>query len=189
VVGDHALYAYECEYHVQFHRELLPTGALDLLVTGMSVVDAEEELRNLLRYEGPPSKRRRRFLGICGADITLNIFDRSTLYEGQGSDSPPGTIDAALALKPISGMIVDRDGVAITLPVIDPSVYVAVRNAGISVPSAGALWGERTAAVTAMRAEGYCAPLSTTGRGSRQTPSRTGPTISAATAVPTVPTC
>jgi Nucleotidyltransferase len=162
VVGDHALYAYECEYHVQFRRELLPTGALDLLVTGASVVDAEEELRNLLRYEGPPSKRRRRFLGIGGADITLNLFDRSTLCDGlEGSGGRAGTIDAALALKPISGMIVDRDGVAITLPVIDPSAYIAVRNAGISVPSACALWGERIAAVTAMRAEGHCAPLST----------------------------
>jgi len=155
IVGEAAVYGYECELAALLPREILPDEGMDLLVAGIEPDDMVDEVAAVLR-RGKVGVRR---AGISrGGDVaelrteeglrirlfTPPMLDR--MVESYADRSAGGGEAALWALDQpaIRSIFIDRQGRGAPVLLLDPRAYCILRYMAIDLES-GSLVGRETA--------------------------------------------
>lgn len=135
VVGEAAVYAYECEMAALLPRELLPEDGLDLLVAGVRPTDSIDELVSVLR-RARVGARAGRGRGDDVAELRtdeglkIRLFTSSSVERViDRYDSHGGREAARWAQEqsPMRSIIVDHSGRATPVSVLEPRAWCIMR--------------------------------------------------------------
>jgi hypothetical protein len=135
LVGDAALFAYECEFGVLLPNTLMPAGGLDLLISGFNSSDAADETAEMLRRSGLKVQPSRRGAGLRtgdGVDIGFVTHrDLERLAERIGNDRYGAGEALAWAneQETFTTMLIDRNGKAAPVSVLDPRAFTLMKFA------------------------------------------------------------
>jgi hypothetical protein len=135
IVGEAAVYGYECELAALLPREMLPDDGLDLLVAGVEPDDAVDEIAAALRRERVVVRRAHEADGVElrtveGLRIKLttpSVLDHAT--ERYAEDHPGAAEAARWALEQhqIRSILIDRQGRAAPVSILEPRAYCILR--------------------------------------------------------------
>jgi hypothetical protein len=134
LVGEAAVFAYECEMAALLPRELLPEGGLDLLVAGVHPADSIDELAAVLRRARVGAKPSR--ASDAAAELRteeglkIRLFTTSSLDRMIDEYDNYGGREAArwaLEQTPIRSIIVDRQGRGAPVAILDPRAWCIMR--------------------------------------------------------------
>jgi hypothetical protein len=135
IVGEAAVYGYECELSALLPREMLPDDGLDLLVAGVEPEDAVDEIADALRRERIAVRRAH---GVDGAELRteeglrIKLITPSMLNNAVAryAESHPDEAEAArwaLEQPPIHSIFIDRQGRAAPVLIFEPRAYCILR--------------------------------------------------------------
>jgi len=138
IIGEAAVYAYECEMAALLPREILPEGGMDLLVAGVHPIDSMEELVAVLRRAKigirPSRPADNRAAAELQTDEGLNIrlYTMSTLDSvtdryAENASYGADTVQWALDQPVMRSILIDRSGRAATVAVLEPRAYCMLR--------------------------------------------------------------
>jgi hypothetical protein len=138
IVGEAAVYGYECELSVLLQRELLPADGMDLLVAGLDPDDVIDEVVSVLRRGRVGVRRRgeaelRTEEGLHIRLLTPSMLDRSA--ERYADDNYGGGEAARWALEQpsIRTIFIDRQGRAAPVSLQDPRAWCILRYMAIDL--------------------------------------------------------
>ena len=138
IAGDAAVFAYECEMAALLPREFLPEGGVDLLVEGVDPTDTVDELAAVLRRSRIDLRRPRvsddRMAVELRTDegLKLRLFTVSAVERmiDHYADEDHGGAEAArwaLEQPTTASIVVDRQGRAAPVKVLDPRAWCILR--------------------------------------------------------------
>lgn len=155
VIGEAAVYGYECELAALLPREMLPDEGMDLLVAGAEADDVAEGVTAVLRRGKVGVRRAGLARGSDAAELrteeglrirlfTPSMLDRAA--ESYADQSAGGAEAARWALdQPIMRSIcIDRQGRAAPVSLLEPRAYCILRYMVIDVESASLIGRETT---------------------------------------------
>ncbi len=138
IVGEAAVYGYECELAALLPRELLPSDGMDLLVAGVDPDDAIDDVASALRRSRVAVRRRgkaelRTEEGLHIRLLTPSMLDRST--ERYAEDDYGGGDAARWALEqpPLRTIFIDRQGRAAPVSLPDPRAWCILRYMAVDL--------------------------------------------------------
>jgi hypothetical protein len=138
IVGEAAVYGYECELAALLPRELLPADGMDLLVAGVDPDDVIDEVASVLRRARVGVRRRgeaelRTEEGLNIRLLTPSMLDRAA--ERYAEDNYGGGEAARWALEqpPLRTICIDRQGRAAPVSLPDPRAYCILRYMAIDL--------------------------------------------------------
>jgi Nucleotidyltransferase len=136
VVGEAAVYGYECELAALLPRELLPADGVDLLVAGVHPSDAIDEVVAALRRDrvavrrvrGSDEAELRTEEGLRIRLFTPSMLDRAAdLYAEDNHRGGGEAARWALEQPPIRSICIDRQGRAAPVSILEPRAYCILR--------------------------------------------------------------
>jgi len=138
IVGEAAVYGYECELAATLPRELLPADGMDLLVAGMDPGDVIDEIAFVLQRARVRVRRRseselRTEEGLHIRLLTPSMLDRAA---GRYAEDNCGGGEAArwaLEQPPLRTICIDRQGRAAPVSLPDPRAYCILRYMAINL--------------------------------------------------------
>jgi Nucleotidyltransferase len=144
IIGEAAVYAYECEMAALLPREILPDGGLDLLVAGVHPIDSMEELLAVLkrakigiRPTRPSDDRAAAELqtdeGLKIRLYTMSTLDGLTDRYAENASYGADTVQWALDQPVMRSIMIDRNGRAATVAVLEPRAYCMLRFMALDV--------------------------------------------------------
>ena len=116
LVGDAALFGYECEFGVVLPNTLMPAAGVDLLITGFNPHEAADETAEILRRNGltvRPSRRGSSLKTGDGVDIgfvTLRDLERQAERIAEDNYGAGQALEWANEQETFTTMVIDRDG-------------------------------------------------------------------------------
>jgi Nucleotidyltransferase len=138
IVGESAVYGYECELAALLPRELLPSDGMDLLVAGLDPDDVIDEVVAALRRGRVGVRRRgeaelRTEEGLQIRLLTPSMLDRSA--ERYAEDNYGGGEAARWALEQpsIRTIFIDRQGRAAPVSLPDPRAWCILRYMAVDL--------------------------------------------------------
>lgn len=141
IIGEVAVYGYECELATLLSRELLPGEGLDLLVAGVDPSDAIDEVMATLR-RGRVAVRRSREgndaelrteEGLRIRLFTPSMLERAAERYAENNHSGGAAAQWALEQQPITTIIIDLQGRAVPVLLPDPRAYCILRCMAIDI--------------------------------------------------------
>jgi Nucleotidyltransferase len=144
IIGEAAVYAYECEMAALLPREILPDDGVDLLVAGVHPVDSMEELVAVLkrakiglRPTHPSDNRAAAELqtdnGLKIRLYTMSTLDSLTDRYAENSSYGADTVQWALDQPVMRSILIDRNARVATVAVLDPRAYCMLRFMALDV--------------------------------------------------------
>jgi Nucleotidyltransferase len=132
VVGEAAVYGYECELASLLPRELLPGEGMDLLVAGVEPDDVVDEIAAVLRRARVGVRRRseselRTEEGLHIRILTPSTFDRSADRYAEDDHGGGEAARWALEQPSIRTILIDRQGRAAPVTLPDPRAWCILR--------------------------------------------------------------
>jgi hypothetical protein len=135
IVGEVAVYAYECELAALLPREVLPDDGLNLLVSGVDPDDAVDEITTVLRRERMAVRRAheanevelRTEEGLRIKLTTPSMLDDATERYAENHPSAAEAVRWALEQHPIDSIFIDRQGRAAPVSILEPRAYCILR--------------------------------------------------------------
>lgn len=138
IVGEAAVYGYECELAALLPRELLPADGMDLLVAGLDPDDVIDEVVSVLRRGRVGVRRRgeaqlRTEEGLHIRLLTPSMLDRSV--ERYADDNYGGGEAARWALEqpPLRTILIDRQGRGAPVSLPDPRAWCILRYMAVDL--------------------------------------------------------
>jgi hypothetical protein len=139
LVGDAALFAYECEFGVLLPNTLMPAGGVDLLISGFNAYEAANEAAEVLRRSGLEVQSKRDGSGLrTGGGIDISFVTQRDL-ERQAERIADDNYGAGQALawaneqETFTTMVIGRDGRAVPVSVLDPRAFALMKFAKIEL--------------------------------------------------------
>lgn len=144
IIGEAAVYAYECELAELLPREILPDGGMDLLVAGLHPTDVIDELMAVLKRARIEVQRARLSRDKAAVELrtaqglSIRLYTMSTLdwlidrYAGTtsyGADAVRWALDQPV----MRSILIDRSGRAAAVAVLEPRAYCMLRFMVIDV--------------------------------------------------------
>jgi Nucleotidyltransferase len=144
IIGEAAVYAYECEMAALLPREILPDGGMDLLVAGVHPTDVIDELMAVLKRAKIDVQRARLSTDKAAVELRteeglgIRLYTMSTLDSliDQYAENASYGADAvrwALDQPVMRSILVDRNGRAATVAVLEPRAYCMLRFMALDV--------------------------------------------------------
>ncbi|HSZ58223.1 MAG TPA: GSU2403 family nucleotidyltransferase fold protein [Tepidisphaeraceae bacterium] len=139
LVGDAALFAYECEFGVLLPNATMPSGGVDLLISGFDAHEAADETAEVLRRSGLEVHPRRGGSGLrTGGGIDIGFVTQPDLErqaERIADDNYAGGQALAWAneQETLTTMVIDRNGRAAPVSVLDPRAFTLMKFAKIEL--------------------------------------------------------
>lgn len=144
VIGEAAAYAYECEMAALLPREILPEGGMDLLVAGVYPADSMEELVAVLRRakinvrpahlsDDHAVAELRTEEGLSIRLYTMPSLDGLTDRYAEESSYGAEAVRWALDQPPIRSILIDRNGRAAMVAVLEPRAFCMLRFMALAV--------------------------------------------------------
>lgn len=137
LVGDAALYAYECECGVLWPNTLLPSSGISFLVHGFDVSEASDEIATVLRSAGIKARPSRHGPGLTIDDeIVIDVITHGML-ERQAEKLSAENAEAAQALTwaieqdTVTTFVIDRDGRTAPVAVPDLRSFAIMKFAAL----------------------------------------------------------
>jgi len=132
VIGEAAVYGYECELASLLPRELLPNEGMDLLVGGADPSDTIDEVVTVLRSDRVTVRRAGDAELRTGEGLRIRLFTPSMLDRTVESyaDQDAGGAEAArwsLDQPPIRSICIDHQGRAAPISILEPRAYCILR--------------------------------------------------------------
>lgn len=137
IVGEAAVYGYECELAALLPRELLPDSGVDLLVAGIDPSDAFDEVVNALRRGRVAIRQGRDAFGLRTEEglrirlATTPMLERSVERYAEEKQISGEAAEWALEQIPIRSICIDRQGRAAPVSLLDPRAYCILRSVAI----------------------------------------------------------
>ncbi|WP_167561330.1 GSU2403 family nucleotidyltransferase fold protein [Bradyrhizobium sp. AS23.2] len=138
IIGEAAVYGYECELAALLPREMLPDESMDLLVVGVEADDVAEGITAVLR-RGKVSVRRRDAAELRTEEgLRIRLFTPAMLDRAADSysDQSAGGAEAArwaLDQPAIRSICIDRQGRAAPVSLLEPRAYCMLRFMALDV--------------------------------------------------------
>lgn len=135
LVGDAALFAYECEFGVLLPNSLMPAGGVDLLISGFNFSDAADETAEVLTRSGLKVQSSRRGTGLRTGDgvdigfVTHRDLERQAERIGDDSYGAGEALAWANEQETFTTVLIDRDGRAAPVSVLDPRAFTLMKFA------------------------------------------------------------
>jgi Nucleotidyltransferase len=144
IIGEAALYAYECEMAALLPREILPDGGMDLLVAGVHPTDAIDELIAVLRRAKIDVQRARLSTDKAAVELrtkeglSMRLYTMSTLdglidRYGENTSHDADAVRWGLDQPVMRSILIDRNGRAATVAVLEPRAYCMLRFMALDV--------------------------------------------------------
>lgn len=139
LVGDAALFAYECEFGVLLPNTLMPSGGVDLLISGFSPHEAAEETAEVLRRSGLTIQSSRTGSGLRTGDgvdigfVTQHDLERLVERVAEDNYAAGQALAWASEQETFSTIIIDRDGRATPVSVLDPRAFTIAKFAKVDL--------------------------------------------------------
>jgi hypothetical protein len=144
IIGEAAVYAYECEMAALLPREILPDDGMDLLVAGVHPIDSMEELIAVLKRAkigirpARPSDNRAAAELQTDEGLKIRLYTMSTLDSltdrySENASYGADTVQWALDQPVMRSILVDRNGRAATVAVLEPRAYCMLRFMALDV--------------------------------------------------------
>lgn len=144
IIGEAAIYAYEYEMAALLPREILPDGGMDLLVAGVHPTDVINELVGVLRRAKIEVQRAKLSADKAAVELrteeglSLRLYTASTLgglidQYAESSAHGAEAVQWALDLPVMHSMLVDRNGRAAAVAVLEPRAYCMLRFMALEV--------------------------------------------------------
>lgn len=139
LVGDAALFAYECEFGMLLPNAAMPSGGVDLLISGFSALEAAAETAEVLGRSGLKILPSRGGSGIRtgdGLDIgfltprDLEIQAERVAEDNYGAGHG---LEWASQQETLTTLVIDRDGRAAPVSVLDPRAFTLMKFAKIDL--------------------------------------------------------
>lgn len=135
LVGEAAVFAYECEMAALLPREMLPDDGLDLLIAGVHPTDAIDEIAGVLRrakitVTGGRDLDRPELRTDEGTPIRLltqSMIDRMADYLADEDAGGGEAARWALDQSPIRSLVIDRQGRVAPVSVPEPRAWCILR--------------------------------------------------------------
>jgi hypothetical protein len=144
IIGEAAVYTYECEMAVLLPREILPADGMDLLVAGVHPTDVIDELIAVLRRARIDVQRARLSRDRAAVELkteeglsirlytisTLdNLVDQYAEVASYGAEAVRWALDQPV----MRSILVDRNGRAAMVAVLEPRAYCMLRFMALDV--------------------------------------------------------
>jgi Nucleotidyltransferase len=144
IIGEAAVYVYECEMAALLPQEILPDGGMDLLVAGVHPTDVIDELIAVLKRARIDVQRARLSRDKAAVELrteeglsirlyttsTLdNVIDRYAEHASYGAAAVQWALDQPV----MRSILADRNGRAATVAVLDPRAYCMLRFMALDV--------------------------------------------------------
>ena len=135
LVGDAALFAYECEFGVLLPNTLMPAGGVDLLISGFDPHEAGDETAEVLRRSGLVVQSSRDGVGLRTGDgvaigfVTQRDLERLAERIGDDRYGAGEALAWANEQETFTTMVIGRDGRAVPVSVLDPRAFALVKFA------------------------------------------------------------
>ncbi|MDI3559850.1 GSU2403 family nucleotidyltransferase fold protein [Bradyrhizobium sp. Arg816] len=160
IIGEAAVYAYECEMAALLPREMLPDDGMDLLVAGVHPTDVVDELLAVLRRAKIYVRLAHLSEDLAVAELrteeglSIRLYTMSTLgglIDRYAESSAYGAeaVRWALDLPVMHSMLVDRNGRAATVAVLEPRAYCLLRFVALDVEEMSLIRREASAELNA----------------------------------------
>jgi Nucleotidyltransferase len=144
IIGEAAIYAYECEMAAFLPREILPDGGMDLLVAGVHPTDVIDELIAVLRRAKIGVQRARLSTDKAAVELrteeglSIRLYTMSTLSDlidryTENASYGADTMQSALDQPVMRSILVDRTGRVATSAVLEPRAYCMLRFMALDV--------------------------------------------------------
>jgi hypothetical protein len=133
IIGEAAVYGYECELAALLPRELLPEGGMDLLVAGVHPSDAIDEVAAALRRGRVGIRRGRGDFELRTEEnvrirlFTASMLERNAELYAEENHNSGEAAQWALEQPPIRSICIDRQGRAAPFSLLDPRAYCILR--------------------------------------------------------------
>jgi hypothetical protein len=159
VIGEAAVYAYECEMAALLPREILPDSGLDLLVAGVHPADSIDEFVAVLRRARidvrPAHLSDDRVAVKLRTDegLTIRLFTSSTIEHmidryAEQNQAGADAVRWAQEQSPVRSIIVDRTGRAAPVSVLDPRAWCIMRCMALDIEDMSVIQREATFELT-----------------------------------------
>jgi hypothetical protein len=144
IIGEAAVYAYECEMAALLPREILPDEGMDLLVAGVHPTDSIDELVSTLRRARIDVRQARLSDDRAAAELrteeglSIRLYTTSTLESvvdrfeennAYGAEAVRWALDQPV----MRSILIDRNGRAATVAVLEPRAYCMLRFMALNV--------------------------------------------------------
>jgi Nucleotidyltransferase len=144
IIGEAAVYAYECEMAALLPREILPDGGMDLLVAGVHPTDVIDELVGVLRRAKIEVQRAVLSTDKAAVELrteeglSIRLYTMSTLdglidRYAENASYGADTMQWALDQPVMRSILVDRNGRVATVAVLEPRAYCMLRFMALDV--------------------------------------------------------
>ncbi len=138
IVGEAAVYGYECELAALLPRELLPSDGTDLLVAGVDPDDVIDEVASVLRRARVAVRRRGEAELRTEEGLHIRLLTPSMLYrmaERYAEDDYGGGEAARWALEqpPLRTIFIDRQGRPAPVSLPDPRAWCILRYMAVDI--------------------------------------------------------
>jgi Nucleotidyltransferase len=132
IVGEAAVYGYECELAATLPGELLPNDGMDLLVAGLDPDDVIDEVPSVLRRGCVGVRQRgeaelRTEEGLHIRLLTPSMLDRSAARYAEDNYGGGEAARWALEQPSIRTIVIDRQGRAAPVSLPDPRAWCILR--------------------------------------------------------------
>ncbi|MGY3617754.1 GSU2403 family nucleotidyltransferase fold protein [Bradyrhizobium sp. USDA 10063] len=144
IIGEAAMYAYECEMAALLPREVLPDAGVDLLVAGVHPTDAIDELVATFRRARIDMDRPRLSGDRAAAELRtdgglkIRLFTSSTLERMVDDYAEHRALGAeaarwALEQSPIQSILIDRQGRSAQVSVPEPRAWCILQCMALDI--------------------------------------------------------
>jgi Nucleotidyltransferase len=144
IIGEAAVYAYEYEMAALLPREILPDSSMALLVAGVHPTDVIDELIAVLKRARIDVQRARLSRDKAAAELrteeglSIRLYTMSTLDSlidryAENASYGADAVQWALDQPVMRSILVDRNGRAATVAVLEPRAYCMLRFMAIDV--------------------------------------------------------
>ncbi|MCC8947495.1 hypothetical protein H8A97_20875 [Bradyrhizobium sp. Arg62] len=160
IIGEAAVYTYECEMAALFPREILPDDGMDLLVAGVHPTDVIDELIAVLRRARIEVQRARLSRDKAAVELktdeglsirlytisTLeNLVDQYAEVTSYGAEAVRWALDQPV----MRSILIDRNGRAALAAVLEPRAYCMLRFMALDVEEMSLIRREASSELTA----------------------------------------
>jgi Nucleotidyltransferase len=159
VIGEAAVYAYECEMAALLPREILPDAGLDLLVAGVHPADSIDELVAILRrarVDVRPTHLSDEHAAVklrTDEGLTIRLFTSSTIEHmidryAEENHAGADAVRWTQEQSQIRSIIVDRMGRAAPVSILDPRAWCIIRCMVLDIEEMSVIQRETAAELT-----------------------------------------
>ncbi len=144
IIGEAAVYSYECEMAALLPREILPDGGMDLLVAGVHPTDVIDEMIAVLRRARIEVQRARLSRDKAAVELkteeglsvrlyTISTLDNLVDQYAQVASYGAEAVRWALDQPVMRSILIDRNGRAALVAVLEPRAYCMLRFMALDV--------------------------------------------------------